>query len=109
MIAIHALRVNVKSLSAESRAIRHEIRKVRSCRVRELLHHHRVTRVKPEARLAHLALAFVRGVPYRTVERDAHTQVPAYRIARKLQRFFPEGQSPTDVDVLRWILESNED
>lgn len=85
--AIHGLRVNVKSLAAEAKIIRKEIRRARSPEVKNGLHSHRMTRLKPESRMAHLALAYVRGVPYKSVETNALTQPLATDLKKKLSRF----------------------
>jgi len=87
IVAKHKLRVNVKSLAAESRFIRHEMRRTRNPEVKATLACHRALRVKPEARLAHLALAFVKGVPYRHVEQKAKTAVQSAELAKKVGRF----------------------
>lgn len=63
------LRVNIKSLAAESRIIRAERKKATTADVAASLRNHHVLRVRPEARAAQLLYAFVRGVPYRVVER----------------------------------------
>lgn len=41
---------------------------------RESLHNHRMNVVRPEARAAHLASCFLRGVPYANVEDPGHTR-----------------------------------
>jgi len=90
---IFKLRVNVKSLAAEGRIIREEIRKCRDGRERSSLHHHKMTRVKPEARLAQLALAFAKNMPYKVVENKTHQAPDIKRLHRKLKSF-------TEVDIV---------
>ena len=84
---VHKLRVNVKSLAAEAKIIRDEMRRADTSEAREALHHHRMTRVRPEARLAHLALAFTRGVPYKTVEPSAREKPSPKDLTSKISRF----------------------
>lgn len=60
-LAIKKARVNIKSLAAESKIIRGEIRKTNDSYVINTLHYHRVNKVRPEARLANLAMAFLKG------------------------------------------------
>lgn len=86
-MAIRQLRVNVKSLSAELRFIRHEMRKARNSDERGSLQSHRAVKVKPESRLAHLALAYVRKAPYRTVESSTKNPVSHVALASKVKRF----------------------
>ena len=76
------LRVKVRSLADEARVIRHEEaraklaarccsdaeNKARHRRTLDSLHLHRVGVVRGAARTAQLAMAFLRGLPYRVVE-----------------------------------------
>lgn len=76
------LKIKIKSLAEEARIIRKEERKVLSYarttdipapkeihyRTYESLHRHRTYDVRTEARATHLAYAFLRGVPYASVE-----------------------------------------
>lgn len=97
---VHALRVNVKSLAAEARLIRDEIRRATNPEAKASLACHRAWRVKPESRLAQLALAFVKGVPYRVVERNATSKVDAVKLANKIQRFV---YIPRASSVREWL------
>lgn len=98
-VAVHQLRVNVKSLAAEARFIREEIRRARTSEARDVLASHRSIRVKPEARMAHLALAFVKGVPYKKVEANAKTPPSCELLHRKIQRF----THTPDEKVYAWL------
>jgi hypothetical protein len=98
--AIHALRVNVKSLAAESRYIRQEISRAKDLEAKSRLACHRAWRVKPESRLAQLALAFVRGREYRTVELKCREPVDPGALSKKLRRFVP---SVEDGAVRAWL------
>ncbi len=84
---VHKLRVNVKSLAAEAKFIREEIKRAKTPEARNALHDHRMLRVRPEARLAHLALAFVKGQPYKNVEPNAKSPVTYEDFIGKLKRF----------------------
>lgn len=65
--AIHTLRINVKSLAQEARYIRREEQRCGHA-YREQLHIHRTVKVRWEARVAQLALAYVRGTSRESVE-----------------------------------------
>ena len=84
--AIHMLRVNVKSLAEEAKFIRHEERRCGKCYLWRL-HGHRIGLLREQSRLAQLALAYVRGRPYRSVEAEGSKPVSTVALARKLERF----------------------
>ena len=84
--AIHKLRVNVKSLAAESRLIRQEERRCGEC-YRSELSEHRRGRLREEARYAQLALAHFRGRPYKSVEAKCLVPVDAKRLFEKAKRY----------------------
>ncbi len=86
-LAIHQLRVNVKSLAAEAKIIRAECRKARDDELAGYLHSHRVNRLRHESRLSHLALAYIRGMEYRRVEQKAKEHVSAVELFKKVQKF----------------------
>lgn len=86
--AIHTLRVNVKTLAAEARIIRQETERAGAV-YRPHLTEHRRGRLRREARYAHLALAFLRGRPYRAVEAKCREPVDEARLANKIQRHGP--------------------
>ena len=99
-IVLNSLKVNVKSLAAESRIIREEIRKATDSDEINSLHHHRMTCVRPESRLAQLSLAFARNKPYKGAEPKADKLPDSRRLCRKLQRFLPE---TTQEEVDAWL------
>lgn len=76
--AIHKLRVNVKSLAAEAKIIRQECRRCGILYEYELTRH-RTGRLREEARVAQLAIAFARGRTYRSAEK--HTKDPPINLA----------------------------
>lgn len=83
VLAIHKLRVNVKSLAAEARIIRKE-----ECRCgiqyQFALREHRRGRVREEARYAQLALAFLRGRRYSQVEHKTGKFLSHDRLQKKI-------------------------
>ena len=86
-VAVHKLRVNVKSLAAEARIVGEEIRRTNDPEVKSSLRSHRAWRIKPEARMAQLALAFFRGTPYKRVEKTTKSPPSAKKLAEKVGRF----------------------
>lgn len=65
--AIHKLRINVKSLAAEAKIIRQEAKRC-GMAYEYALTLHRKGRLREEARVAHLALAYARSRAYRSAE-----------------------------------------
>jgi hypothetical protein len=102
-LVVHALRVNVKSLAAEARFIRTEVRRSRDREVGEYLHYHRTSRLKPEARMAHLALAYCKGKPYKSAENSAKTLPDVRALAKKLNRFLPYPDRVSEEQVEKWL------
>jgi len=95
--------VNVKSLAAEAKFIREEIHKTTSTSVKNALATHRMMRLKPESRLAHLALAFVRGQPYRKVENKVRTKPCKSAMEKKINKFVSYSQRVSVTDVDNWL------
>ena len=79
------LRINRKSLAAEARINRALARKRRGD-VKYALDWHRKNRLRQEARAAHLAWGWLRGVPYRTMEVEGSSTPPLTAMAKKLGR-----------------------
>ena len=98
---IHRLRVNVKSLAAESTLIRHEIQKARYGMNKGRLHDHKMSKVRPESRLAQLALAFVKGIPYKKVENSTKNPVMTDALYNKIRRFTVVKRDAVE----RWLRE----
>ena len=86
VMAIHRLRVNVKSLAAEAKIIRRETQRC-GYQYEQMLVNHRRGYLRDEARYAQLALAYVRGVPRIIVENGASRPVDVMRLMIKLCRF----------------------
>lgn len=99
-IEVHKLRINVKSLAFEARAIRQELSRVRDADTKGYLSYHRMSRLRPEARLAHLALAFVKGTPYKVAEQKTKNPIAPYDLLRKLNRF---SDSVRIENVVEWL------
>ena len=99
VLAIHRARVNVKSLAEEARIIRNEANRCGRA-YHDALTLHRRGRLREEARIAQLALAFLRERPYRTVERMAVAKPCAERLLEKLGRL---SVRPTEEQVTQWL------
>lgn len=103
-LSIHQLRVNIKSLAAESRYIRQEVEK----RIEERSHAdalitHKCCRVKPEARLAQLALTFIKNKPRSFAENKFKIDVNAKKLYEKIVRFTSYKERPTIDEVKEWM------
>jgi hypothetical protein len=98
-LALHRLRVNVKSLAAEARIIRHETARAGAA-YRHFLSEHRRGKLREESRYAQLALAFVRGRKYRNCEVKTAVAPELGRLLRKLERF---DLRPAADDVSAWL------
>lgn len=99
--AVHKVRCNVKSLAAEARIIRHEEARCGSAYRAELAAHRR-GRLRDEARYAHLALAYIRGRSYRTVEHKAEPP-RAQRLAEKINRYMAYSDRVSEAQVAKWL------
>ena len=99
VLAIHQLRVNLKSLVAESRIIRHEERRCGPAYVVSLRDHRRRV-LREELRYTNLALAYVRGRSYRSVEQKAAVAPDSIKLARKLAR---KGIDVSEIKIREWI------
>lgn len=99
---IHTLRINVKSLSAESRFIRKEERRCGSL-YRENLYLHRTRKLREESRYTQLALAFVRGRKYQQVESNALMPVNSIQLANKLKRHVGERTEFSRESIEKWL------
>ena len=104
--SIHVARVNVKSLAAEAIIIKKEMGRASELD-RCILYNHKVNVVKKEARLANLALAFLRGRPYKSCE---ITSKPFNidRLTKKINKFArPWSHSKcvayTVEDIVNWM------
>lgn len=79
------LKVKIKSLQEEAKIIRKEER--RNEDFKKGLREHRKKIVRPESRHTHLAYAFLRGRPYKTVEPKAHTEPDWIRARKMVERY----------------------
>jgi len=114
------LEVKLATLAAEARIIKRkelkakkwkrraqdEARKERAANAFWSLRNHRLDVVRPEARAAHLALAFIRGVPYRNVEAFAYDPPNFKKIWHNVVKFAPENKIKLD-DFYAWLDELN--
>lgn len=98
-LEVHKLRVNVKSLASEARFIRQEMTKCRDPKTRVALTEHRRSRLRPEARLAYLALAYIKGTPYRVAEPRTSKTVNVIDLFTKIKKF----RCVTPDEVKAWV------
>ena len=103
---VATLRVNVKSLAAESKFIRQEIKRTKNIQVKDILHSHKVNEVRTESRHTQLALAAVRGVEYSLIERNAKTEPDWDKILKKLTKHYIHGE--LKISVEEWIRKARE-
>lgn len=106
-LAIPRARINVKSLAYEAKLIRDEVARARKAGrktwVLDDLNRHRRHELRQEARISQLALAFLRGRPYRSAERKSTTPVDFNQLVRKihkLQLFCARSQV---TDIREWL------
>lgn len=97
--AIHKLRVNIKSLAAEAKIIRREARRAGNFYSWQLTEHRR-GRLRQEARITHLALAFVRGRAYRSVEQNSKDMDITFRLRAKVNGF---GAAASESQITAWL------
>jgi hypothetical protein len=98
---IHKARINVKSLAAEARLNRQESARCGPA-YRDCLAVHRRGRLREEARYAQLALAFLRGRAYKSVEQKLTAAAPVdrVRLTKKLTGFWYKTKKQ---DVKEWL------
>lgn len=102
-MAVASLRVNIKSLSAESIIIKKEFRRHKTISVRNSLYLHRVKDVRSESRITQLTLAALKGIPYYAIERNAKSEPNWKKIIAKIDRHSQNHQLKTQVGD--WCLE----
>ncbi len=103
---IATLRVNIKSLAAESQIIKKAERKYKNEDIRNSLHLHRVKDVRKESRITQLTLAAVKQIPYNRVERRARIEPNWKRIIAKVDRHSQDYDLKQQVG--RWCAEAQE-
>lgn len=89
VVALHTLRINIKSLAEEARINREEAKLATDSTVFNSLVNHRRGPLRREARYAQLSLAFLRQMPYRRIEsktREGNEPCPKH-LTKKLRRF----------------------
>lgn len=106
VMAIHNLRVRIKSLAEESRILRKEEKRA-GIRYQWILHERRTRSLRAGIRNAGLALAFLRGRKRQEVEpRILKHEVSAVFVMRCLREAFLDStweQSISVLDVMRWL------
>lgn len=99
-MSIKKLKINVKSLAAESRFIRREESKCGwFAMYREQLSLHRRTQLREESRYALLAYQFLRGRPYKSVENSKR----GVDVMRVLKKIIKTGYDATASQIANWI------
>lgn len=99
--AIHALRINVKSLAMESKYNRQETSKIKNHFVKSYLNEHRVHKLREEARITQLALAAVRGEPYILIEQKTKHPPNFDKVSAKARKYIWFG--PDKKKIAQWI------
>lgn len=88
------LKVKVLHLSEESRIIRREAERSNDIQEKASLQQHRLQVVRPASRVAHLAYAAVKGIPYVDLEAKVHDTYTAWecvtRAVKDAKRFATE-------------------
>lgn len=101
------LKVRIKELAEEARIIRAEEHKAKSARkYGELtgLNRHRIDVVRPAARSAQLAYGFLRGRPYRTMERTCRIKPSMKEIRRLVSKYGSEPDTEkVEKQVEAWL------
>lgn len=98
VFAIHRLRVNIKSLAAESKIIRDECKRCGAAYFNQLVEHRR-GKLRYESRLAQLALTYLRGRPYRMIEKEGSKIINSRHLYDKINRFIK-----VDLDeIKKWL------
>lgn len=101
-------KVKIRSLAEEARIIRHLSKKHggKWASTGGLLRQHNIDVVRPEQRATQLAYAFLRGVKYKAVDRDAKTSPFASsvaRVCRSLGVLTGEGRNANEHVILAWM------
>jgi hypothetical protein len=102
-------RVKIKSLAEEARIIRLEERRcvgIKRDADRGCLRLHRISVVRNEQRATLLALAFLRGVPYRVIEKEGSKPVDKKAVLRILESLAWKRQQSEELDC--WLSKSME-
>lgn len=84
------LKVKVKSLSAEAKIIRHEELKAKRCGRKSLLFNlreHRIGVVRRAARSSLLAYGFLKGTPYRKMEKEGSSEPDWDAVQKMIERY----------------------
>jgi hypothetical protein len=101
--AITRARVNIKSLAAEAAIIRTEIRKSKDVDIKNGLHYHRISKLRPEARLANLAIGFLRGRKRSQVE-ITDKPFDFNRLYKKIAGFMGGEWAVKKEEVAQWLI-----
>jgi hypothetical protein len=103
---IATLRVNIKSLAAESQIIKKAERRYKNEEIKASLRNHRCKEVRRESRITQLTMAAIKGRPYRQVERTAKTEPDWKKIIGKIDRHSKDYELKQQVGL--WCAEAKE-
>lgn len=102
-LAIKRARVNIKSLAAEIKIIKAEIRKTNDVIVKNDLHDHHINKVRPEARLANLAIGYLKRRKRYEIE-STTKEINFNKLREKIAKFCSSGlPAPSIDDIARWF------
>ena len=104
------LKIKIKSLADEARSIRAEELKHPGGDVRTGLYLHRINVVRPEARAAQLAYAYLRNKRYRQIEATCQIAPNRKRILDLACKYGPNSDKEiVRQDINRWLDEPEAD
>ena len=104
-LEITRARVNIKSLMAEAAIIRKEMGRTSDIVTKNSLHYHRVTKVRPEARLAFLALGFLKGRKRSRIEISSK-EIDVNRLYNKICGFVIGVKYVKKEDLITWLADN---
>lgn len=100
--ALVRAKINSKSLAAEALFIKREINRSTDCVLANSLHNHRILKVRPEARLANLAIGYLKGRKRKSIEMS-NKEVDLKKLTKKINTFIDEYfRVISEEDVRNW-------
>jgi len=103
-LAVHRIRIQVKTLAAQQRFARHEMRKIKDPGLRDILLW-RTRPIRKAARMAQLASAFLRGKKYRETENNSRERVSVFCLRQQINNCLIHTMYVTEKDVEKWLNE----
>lgn len=80
-------RVNIKSLTAEAKIIKDEIRRTNNISQKDMLYAHKTSKLKPEARLANLAIGWLKYKKRSEVENSFKKEIDPIDLFKKIKKY----------------------